>query len=54
MMPSYMSPNAGVGGGGIAVSQLSANEYSCTQEPKINFEDLTPYLTYEYSVLTIV
>jgi hypothetical protein len=25
---------------------ISANEYSCTQEPKINFGDLTPYLTY--------
>jgi hypothetical protein len=36
-----MSPNAwGRGGSG----GVSANEYSCTQEPKkINFGDLTPY-----------
>jgi hypothetical protein len=25
---------------------VSANEYSCTQEPKKTFGDLTPYLTY--------
>jgi hypothetical protein len=36
-----MSPKAG-GGGHCGVS---ANECSCTQEPKINFGDLTQYLT---------
>jgi hypothetical protein len=25
---------------------VSANEYSCAYEAQINFEDLTPYLTY--------
>ncbi len=39
---SYMSPNAG-GGGGCGVS---ANEDSFTQGAQINFGDLTPYLTY--------
>jgi hypothetical protein len=33
----------GEGWGGCGVS---ANEYSCTQEPKINLGFLTPYLTY--------
>ncbi len=41
--PSCMSPNAGRGGGGCGVS---ANEYSCAHGEQINFEDLTPYLTY--------
>ncbi len=39
--PSYMSPNAGRGGG------VSANEYSCAHEAQISFGDLTPYLTYD-------
>jgi hypothetical protein len=38
-----MSPNAGGGGGGCGIS---ANEYSCAHGAKINFGDLTPYLTY--------
>ncbi len=39
-----MSPNAGGwGGGGCGVS---ANEYSCTHGAQINFEDVTPCLTY--------
>jgi hypothetical protein len=33
----------GEGGGGCGVS---ANEYSCTQEPQMSFGDLAPYLTY--------
>jgi hypothetical protein len=32
---------------------ISAKEYSCTQEPKINFGDLTPYLTYGGNFLMI-
>ncbi len=41
---SHMSPNAG-GGGSCGVS---ANEYSCAQNgAQINFEDLTPYLSYD-------
>jgi hypothetical protein len=31
-----------VRGGGV-----SANEYSCAHGAQINFEDITPYLTYE-------
>ncbi len=27
---------------------VSANEYSCAHRARINFEDLTPYLTYGY------
>jgi hypothetical protein len=41
---SYMSPNAGVWGGGYC--RASANEYSCAHGAQINFGDLTPYLTY--------
>jgi hypothetical protein len=37
-----MSPNAGRGGS----CGVSANEYSCTQEPT-NFRELTPYLIYD-------
>jgi hypothetical protein len=53
--PSHMRPNAG-GGGSCGVS---ANEYSCTQEPLNTFRDLTPYLTYSlctfyYSMLHYV
>jgi hypothetical protein len=41
--PSYMSPNAGRGGGrGCGVL---ANEYSCAIVAQINFGDLTPSLT---------
>jgi hypothetical protein len=37
-----MSPNAeGMEGYGV-----SANEYSCAHGAQINFEDLTPYLTF--------
>jgi hypothetical protein len=42
--PSYMSPNAG-GGGGCG---FLANEYSCAHGAQINFGDLTPYLTYDF------
>ncbi len=47
--PSYMSPKAG-GGGSCGVS---ANEYSCTvyTGAPLNFGDLTPYLTYDFSWL---
>jgi hypothetical protein len=38
------------GGGGCGAS---ANEYSCANGAQINFEDLTPYLTYAFSVITI-
>jgi hypothetical protein len=38
----YMSPNAGEGGS----CGVSANEYSCAHGAHINFEDLTPHLTY--------
>jgi hypothetical protein len=37
-----MIPNAGGGSCGI-----SANEYSCAHGAQINFEDQTPYLTYD-------
>ncbi len=43
IVPSYVSPNAGVGGGGGC--RVSANEYSCAHGAQINFGDLTPYLT---------
>jgi hypothetical protein len=43
-----MGPNAR--GGDFRVS---ANEYSCTQEPK-NFGGLTPYLTYGVNVRTLL
>jgi hypothetical protein len=33
------------GGGGCGVS---ANEHSCAHGAQINFEDLTPYLTYDF------
>jgi Ca2+-dependent lipid-binding protein len=29
---------------------VAANKYSCAQEVQINFEDLTPYLTYAYII----
>ncbi len=41
-------PKCGGEGGSCGVS---ANEYSSTQEPKINFGDLTPYLTYDWNPL---
>jgi hypothetical protein len=40
---SYMSPNAGGGGG--AVLGLSANEFSRAHGAQINFGDQPPYLT---------
>ncbi len=54
--PQYMS-HANVVGGGLRAPLpspqcnamqcgVSANEYSCAQEPKINFGDLTPHLTH--------
>jgi hypothetical protein len=43
--PSYVSPNAGGGGGGGGC-RVSTDEYSCAHEAKINFGDLTPYVTY--------
>jgi hypothetical protein len=47
--PSYMSPNAGGWGRGVAGSQpmsTSANEYIGAHEARISFGDLTPYLIY--------
>ncbi len=44
--PSYMSPNAGGGGGGCGVS---ANEYSCPHGAQINFGDLTSPLVYTFA-----
>jgi hypothetical protein len=45
-----MSPNEGVGGGGVA-GGVSANEYSCvhhvTWSPNKFWRSITPYLTYE-------
>ncbi len=44
MAPSYMSPNAGERGEGVAGSHpMSIQLYTGTQ---INFGDLTSYLTY--------
>jgi hypothetical protein len=45
-------PNCGGGGGAVAGSQLSANEYSFTHGAQINFGDLTPYLAYGFKRLT--
>jgi hypothetical protein len=44
---SYISPNAGDGGG------VSADEYSCAHGAQINFGDLTPYLTYGFDLLLV-
>jgi hypothetical protein len=33
---------------------VSANEYSCAHGAQINFEDLTPYLTYEHMYIFTV
>jgi hypothetical protein len=30
-------------------SVVSANEYSCAHGAQINFGDLTPYLTYDFT-----
>ncbi len=49
LAPSYVSLNAERGGS----RGVSANEYNSTQEPQINFGDLTPYLTYEHSYLRL-
>jgi hypothetical protein len=42
--PSYISPTAGGGRGGV-----SANGYSCAHGDQINFGDLTQYLTYDFN-----
>ncbi len=44
---SYMTQMRGKGGGSCGVS---ANEYSCTHGAQIKFGDLTPYLTYAWTV----
>jgi hypothetical protein len=36
-------------GGGGGSCGVSANEYSCAHEDKINFGDLTPNLTFEHN-----
>jgi hypothetical protein len=40
------------GGGGLRI--VSANEYSCGHVAQINFENLTPYLTYELEIEKVV